>query len=89
MDISNYNYTTDEKMQGLDLYGLPCRVPTPDEKQSKCSHTRKEWVQTGYRDDFSDEWIDLGEELHESWAYEDIPGTHLLKCSICGYTRRY
>ena len=29
-----YSYTTDEKIQGLDLYGLPCRIPTPTSEQA-------------------------------------------------------
>ena len=84
-----YSYTTDEKMQGLDLYGLPCRVPTPTDEQAKCDHTRKYWAESGYRDEFTYEWVDTGMQLFEEWLYEDIPGTNNLRCSKCGYTRRY
>ena len=82
-------YTIAEKLAGLDLHGLPCRIPEPVGKQKDCTHTQHEkadWGE-GYFDD-NEEWVVL-----YTWAevttMRDIPGTNNMKCDICGYTRRY
>lgn len=81
-----YSYTTDEKMQGLDLHGLPCRIPKPTAKQAKCSHSEKVTFDDGYEgwDGWVNDWKTVNRCL-----MEDIPGTNNIKCPICGYTRRY
>lgn len=71
----------------MELYGLPCRVPEPTPEQDKCTHEKKELVDRGY-EDWDGEWQERIEE--ESYSlFVDIEGTHLMKCSACGYTRRY
>ena len=35
-------YTIAEKLDGKDLYGLPCGIPEPTEEQAQCSH--KKWI---------------------------------------------
>jgi|APSaa5957512576_1039674.scaffolds.fasta_scaffold154971_1 hypothetical protein len=81
-------YTIKEKLDGKDLHGLSCRIPTPTPEQAECSHTRTEDIDEGYECDFSGEWIDCWERYEVSTC-EDIPGTNNLKCTMCGYTRRY
>ena len=73
---------------GLDLHGLPCRVPTPTEEQSKCSHTRVEWVTESW-EDWRTGKIESEEKRYTVSTYEDIPGTNNLRCTKCGYMRRY
>ena len=82
-------YTVAQKLAGLDLHGLPCRIPEPIGKQAECSHEKLEWVYMGdgYLDD-NEEWVEQ-KRLMSVTAFEDIPGTNNLKCTICGYTRRY
>ncbi len=81
-------YSTDEKMQGLDLHGLPCRVPTPTPEQSKCTHTRLKEVDDGYENWYTGEW-ESDFKMVEVLTYEDIKGTNNIRCTQCGYTRRY
>jgi len=53
-------YTIAEKLAGLDLHGLPCRIPEPVGKQKDCTHTQREkadWGE-GYFDD-NEEWVVL------------------------------
>ncbi len=80
-------YTIEEKMAGKDLHGLSCRVPKPTAAQEKCSHTRREWVDTSYENGDGE----MVEEGHyaEITTCEDIPGTNNFRCRLCGYTRRY
>ena len=82
-------YTIAEKLAGLDLHGLPCRIPEPVGKQKECTHTRFEWQDCGggYWD-HNDEWVPY-ETRVEATTMRDIPGTNNMKCDICGYTRRY
>ncbi len=79
-------YTIEEKMKGLDLYGLPCRVPEPTKEQAKCSHTEVIWFEEEYEDE-NGKYTE--EEKSTVSTYEDIPGTNNLRCKKCGYTRRY
>lgn len=82
------NYTLEERMMGLDLHGLSCRIPEPTKEQSKCSHTTLECVTESWEDWMTGETV--SEEKHyEVSTYEDIPGTNNLRCKRCGYTRRY
>lgn len=71
----------------MELYGLPCRVPEPTPEQAKCTHEQKELVDNGY-EDWDGDWQERIEEESHS-LFVDIPNTHLMKCSACGYTRRY
>lgn len=80
-------YTTEEKMKGLDLYGLPCRIPTPTKEQAKCSHTEVIWDNEEFED--WDGKIYTEERKQTVSTFEDIPGTNNLRCTKCGYTRRY
>jgi len=82
-------YTPAEKLAGLDLYGLPCRIPEPVGKQKDCTHTRFEWDHfgEGYFD-HDDDWVPLSTRA-EVTTMRDIPGTNNMKCDICGYMRRY
>ncbi len=81
-------YTTEQKMRGEDLHGLPCRVPKPTAEQARCTHMEQVWVETSSPDPYTG-------ELHYSGQYEerstcvDIPGTNNFRCTRCGYTRRY
>ena len=85
--IEEYSYTMDEKIQGLDLYGLPCRIPTPTPKQAKCSHTKHiEW-DDGY-ENWDGDWVSDWKRGEQD-IMEDIPGTNNIRCPRCGYTRRY
>ena len=45
-------YTIKEKLDGKDLHGLSCRIPTPTPEQAECSHTRTEDIDEGYECDF-------------------------------------
>jgi hypothetical protein len=38
--------------------------------------------------DSNDEWV-KEKRLMDVTAFEDIPGTNNMKCSVCGYMRRY
>jgi hypothetical protein len=82
-------YSVDQKLAGLDLHGLACRIPEPVGEQANCSHQKKDHVYMGdgYLDE-EGEWIEQ-KRLMDVTAFEDIPGTNNLKCTICGYTRRY
>jgi len=82
-------YTAAEKLAGLDLHGLPCRIPEPVGKEVDCTHKRFEWGDhgEGYFD-HHDEWVVL-ESRVEVTTMRDIPGTNNMKCDICGYSRRY
>lgn len=81
-------YTPEQKLAGLDLHGLPCRIPDPVGKQKECSHTQIQWEEThGYFDD-NEEWVSLRSRV-EVTTMHDIPGTNNMKCSLCGYQRRY
>lgn len=80
-------YTIEEKMSGLDLHGLSCRVPKPTAAQSTCSHTKKSWVDTGFNDWDGNWQSDM--RMEESTTCEDIPGTNNFRCTRCGYIRRY
>jgi hypothetical protein len=80
-------YSVSEKLQGLDLHGLPCRIPEPTAEQAKCSHTRHIEVDEGYAD-WDGEWQSDWRE-YEVGTYEDVPGTNNFRCTQCGYTRRY
>lgn len=82
------NHMEQLKMNGADLYGLSCRVPKPTEKQSKCSHTKFTQIDKGFRDWWTNEWISNFQNV-EVDTFEDIPNTNNLRCSLCGYTRRY
>jgi len=86
--IMKEKYSIEEKLMNLDLHGLPCRVPIPTEGQAKCSHTRVEWVTETWEN-----WATGEKESEEKFytvsTYEDIPGTNNLRCTKCGYTRRY
>lgn len=81
-------YSINEELAGLDLHGLPCRVPKPVGAQVNCTHTQIE-----YAIEESENWrtgeIDREEKVYTVTCYEDIPGTNNIKCSRCGYTRRY
>ena len=80
-------YSLKEKLSGLDLHGLPCRIPIPTPEQAKCPHTVTEWEDYGY-EDWDGEWhYDL--RRVEASIMHDIPGTNNIRCSRCGYTRRY
>lgn len=81
-------YTNIEKMEGKDLYGLPCRVPEPTPAQAECSHSRFEYRDMGFRDDWTGEWVEDFKSI-EVDCTEDIPGTNNFRCTLCGYTRRY
>lgn len=80
-------YSLEEKLSGLDLHGLPCRVPTPTPEQAKCSHAVTEWEDYGY-EDWDGEWRSDLRHVEVSIMH-DIPGTNNMRCSRCGYTRRY
>lgn len=82
-----FEYTPAEKLAGKDLYGLPCRIPEPTPEQAGCTHTREVW-----EDETEEDWdgnITTTSHLVEHSTMQDIPGTHILQCSICGYKRRY
>lgn len=87
--VSDVEYTAAQKLAGLDLYGLPCRIPEPTSDQSKCTHTKPELVYMGdgYVDD-NEEWVRENRWMDVT-TFEDIPGTNNMRCTICGYTRRY
>ncbi len=81
------DYSIADKLAGRDLHGLPCRIPTPTPEQAKCSHTESKTWDDGYEDDdgnWRSDW-----RRAEVWIMEDIPGTNNLRCTRCGYTRRY
>lgn len=80
-------YTIDEKLAGLDLHGLTCRIPKPTPEQGVCSHTTWEQVDDGY-ENWDGDWIPDRRNV-EVDIMEDIPGTNNIRCSRCGYTRRY
>lgn len=82
-------YSIADQLDNKDLHGLISeRVPKPVGKQVECDHWHDvEETTTTYND-----WT--GEDETETkyvsrYAYEDIPGTHLMKCKLCGYIRRY
>ena len=81
-------YSIDDQLSGKDLHGLSCRIPKPTKAQAKCSHTKGEWITVNEKDDWTGE---ITKELKyiESCTYEDIPNTNNIRCSLCGYTRRY
>jgi len=83
----NHQYTLEEKLSGLDLYGLPCRVPTPTPAQAKCTHSTTEQVDQGF-ENWDGEWYPDWRTVEVS-TLKDIPGTNNIRCTICGYTRRY
>lgn len=80
-------YSVEEKMQGLDLYGLPCRIPEPTPAQAKCSHTEVVDVDDGY-ENYDEEWVSDWKQ-YTVCIMDDIPGTNNIRCTRCGYTRRY
>ena len=81
-------YTLEQKLNGEDLYGLPCRVPKPTPEQARCSHARLEEVDAGFEDWMTGEWhSDF--KMIEICLMEDVEGTNNIRCSRCGYTRRY
>jgi hypothetical protein len=86
--LSMNKYSIQDKMNGADLHGLSCRVPKPTEKQSKCSHTKFTQIDKGFSDWWTNEWISHFQNV-EVDTFEDIPNTNNLRCSLCGYTRRY
>lgn len=80
-------YTLEQKLNGEDLYGLPCRIPKPTSEQAKCSHREFEKIDDGY-EDWDGEWRSDFKQIEAS-LMEDIEGTNNIRCSRCGYTRRY
>lgn len=80
-------YTMADKLAGGDLHGISCRIPKPTSEQAKCSHTKWEQIDRGYEDWDGDWHSDISNE--EVCIMEDIPNTNNLRCSRCGYTRRY
>ena len=81
-------YSIDDQLAGLDLYGLSCRIPKPTKAQAKCSHTKVELI-TRTDEDYWTGKIISEEKYVRVCAYEDIPNTNNIRCSCCGYTRRY
>ena len=82
-----YEYSLEDKLSGNDLYGLPCRVPNPTPEQEKCSHSKYVKRDFGFTDDDDVHHPDI--RFVEEDIMEDIPGTHLIRCPKCNYTRRY
>jgi hypothetical protein len=83
-------YTVEQKLSGLDLHGLPCRIPDPVGKQKECSHTEFKWTESntdGYFD-HNEEWVPYRSRV-EVTTMHDIQGTNNMKCCLCGYQRRY
>lgn len=80
-------YSIEDKLAGRDLHGLSSRVPTPTDAQSRCSHTRDDWVDNGY-EDWEGVWRPEVRYVKVSTCV-DIPGTNNFRCTQCGYTRRY
>jgi len=76
-----------EQLSGRDLYGLPSRVPAPTPEQAACTHTKGCWVTTVVPLDWDND--EETTEWREEDTMEDIPDTHLLRCTQCGYVRRY
>jgi len=80
-------YSPAEQLAGKDLHDLPSRIPEPTTEQAKCTHKRGRWVTVS---------APLGwdeEEERQEWCEEstmvDLPGTHIMHCTQCGYRRRY
>lgn len=82
------DYSIEDKLAGRDLHGLPCRVPQPTPEQERCSHTEFRTIDRGFRDWWTDEWVSR-EVVEEVCLMKDIPGTNNIRCTKCGYTRRY
>jgi hypothetical protein len=82
-------YSISEQLNNKDLHGLITeRVPKPAGKQVDCDHCHDvEETTTSYNDWSGEE--ETGTKMVSCYAYEDIPGTHLMKCKVCGYIRRY
>lgn len=81
-------YSTEDKLAGLDLHGLSCRVPKPTLEQAGCSHSEWEESDQGFENWMTGEWVsDI--KMIEVGTFVDIPGTHNFRCTQCGYTRRY
>ena len=80
-------YTLEQKMAGEDLHGLPCRVPEPTPEQAQCDHTEFQLVDNGYYD-AEDAWVPNYQKT-QVCTLQDIPGTNNMRCTKCGYTRRY
>jgi hypothetical protein len=80
-------YTVADKLAGRDLHGLSCRVPKPTKEQSECSHTKFKEIDDGY-EDWDGDWHSEFKTV-EVCLMDDIPGTNNIRCSRCGYTRRY
>jgi len=82
-------YTTSEKLAGLDLHGLPCRIPEPTPLQAVCSHTEEQLVDEGDGwHNHEGEWV-VELTFRHVTTMRDVPGTNNLQCFKCGYTQRY
>jgi predicted nucleic-acid-binding Zn-ribbon protein len=81
-------YTIDEKLSNMDLYGLSCRVPKPTPEQEKCSHSKIVERDLGFENWMTGEWVSDIQYVEDD-TYEDIPRTNNFRCTQCGYTRRY
>lgn len=81
-------YSIDDKLAGRDLHGLSCRIPEPTSEQAQCSHSEEVSWDDGYENDWTGEWVSDWKQGTKS-LMEDIPGTNNMRCTCCGYTRRY
>jgi hypothetical protein len=86
-EFKRQEYSLGDRLAGRDLHGLAKRIPDPVGDEKNCDHQK--WRESGF-------WYECWEN-GRTWedtssmntAFEDIGNTNIIKCSKCGYMRRY